>query len=203
MKLTKTEILKQLKQERETTPNDSWLVHSLCVGDAAERIALGLRNQGLEINPDHVAALGYVHDIGKRQGSRGFVAHMWDGYHYLCELGFGEADANICLTHSFLSSDDPTCTISTALDPKKDQKLISFLESHPFSLEEQLIALCDAMCLYDFGTVEARLVDVVSRHGVGPNTQRAFIAALALKQEFDQLLGQNIYSLFPEIRDSL
>lgn len=200
MRLTKTAAANLVEQARQASDSDNWAVHSLCVGHAAERIATALCQKSCELDPDHVAALGYVHDIGKHDGAKSFAQHMLDGYNYLLALGYDENDASICLTHSFLCSDDPFCTLSTQLDAKRDERLVAFLKNHSFSLEEKLIALCDAMCVREVMIMEERLVDVISRHGMGPSTQKALLAALSLKHEFDDLLGANIYTLFPEIK---
>ncbi len=153
----------------------------------------------MAIDPELAAVLGYLHDIGKCQND-GFVDHMWNGYNYLKALGYNDEVANICLTHSFMDDSDLLCTIGTEVNQIENAKLVEFLFNYSPSLEERLVALCDTMCTEVFLTVEQRLVDVVSRHGTNPGTRQAFIAAMRLKRKFDELLGDNIYKLFPEIQ---
>lgn len=199
MNITKAAALEILERERKVNPDRAWLQHSMCVGEAAERIATSLKCRDVAIDPERAAALGFLHDIGKCQHN-GFVDHMWSGYNYLKNLGYDDEVANICLTHSFMDDDNPICTIGTQIDQIENAELVEFLFNYSLSLEERLVALCDAMCTETFLTVEQRLVDVVSRHGTNPGTQQAFLAAMRLKHEFDELLGDNIYTLFPEIR---
>lgn len=202
MKLSADEARVLLENERRPEVDPGWIIHATAVGDTAGEIARALHKKGFEIDPELVAAQGYLHDIGKRLGSFGFVTHMVDGYNYLKELGYDEKYASVCLTHSFIGN-DPSCTISTQLDKEKDTFVINFVKNYDFTLGDRVVGLSDAMCLFRPMTVEQRLVDVISRHGTGPSTQRAFQAFTQLKHEIDEKLGYNLYDLFPEIRENL
>ncbi|MBS7020504.1 MAG: hypothetical protein KH135_01340 [Firmicutes bacterium] len=52
-------------------------------------------------------------------------------------------------------------------------------------------------------TLEKRLIDLISRYGEHENTKYHVNEALNLKQYFDELLGYNLYDLFPEIKNNL
>ena len=101
MKLTVKKAKDLLDHARETTNNDGWIRHSICVGDTAAVIAKGL---GLE-DPEYARALGYVHDIGKYLDEVNVEWHDVKGYQYLLEQGIDEQDAFICLTHSYINGD--------------------------------------------------------------------------------------------------
>ena len=191
-----------LESERRPEVDPGWIAHTTAVGEMARELTRALAKKGFEIDPEVVAAQGYIHDLGKRKGNFGFAEHMIEGYNYLKELGYDEEYAQACLTHSFICN-DPFCTISAQLDTEKDRFIIDYISGHNFMLGDRVLAFCDAACLYRPMTVEQRLVDVVSRHGTGPSTQRAFQELTKLKRELDEMLGQNLYNLFPEIRENL
>jgi len=48
------------------------------------------------------------------------------------------------------------------------------------------------MCLYGPLTLEARIVDIISRHGTGDSTQAFILAALDLKKELETLAGDDL-----------
>lgn len=48
-------------------------------------------------------------------------------------------------------------------------------------------------------TLEARLIDIMIRRGVHSNTVYHIKEAQKLKQEIDEMLGHNVYDLFPDI----
>lgn len=52
-------------------------------------------------------------------------------------------------------------------------------------------------------TVDKRMMDLLLRHGVFAKTHYHIQETLKLKQYFDDLLGYNLYDLFPEIKDNL
>jgi len=59
------------------------------------------------------------------------------------------------------------------------------------------------MCTQKVNTVDKRLIDLLFRHGVYKKTHYHLIETLKLKKYFDDLLGYNLYDLFPEIKDNL
>lgn len=59
------------------------------------------------------------------------------------------------------------------------------------------------LCKQEIMTLEKRLIDLISRYGEHENTKYHVNEALNLKQYFDELLGYNLYDLFPEIKNNL
>lgn len=51
-------------------------------------------------------------------------------------------------------------------------------------------------------TLEKRLIDLIIRKGVHENTIYHITEAQKLKREIDDMLGFNVYKLFPEILDN-
>lgn len=52
-------------------------------------------------------------------------------------------------------------------------------------------------------TIDKRMVDLITRKGAYETTQYHVIEMVKLKKYFDELLGYNLYELFPEIKDNL
>ena len=126
------------------------------------------------------------------------------GYNYLKERGYDEEYCNVCLTHSYLNN-DIICTAGGVPDPNKNLFLTDFIKNHEYTIEEKLINLCDLMCpqgdkVY---TIDKRLIDIMIRRGAYSNTQYHIKKTYKLKEYFDDLLGYNLYDLFPEIKDNL
>ena len=63
MILTSENAIKMLEDAEQTTTDFGWIKHSKCVARAAGVIA-----KALELDIDKAMALGYIHDIGKREG---------------------------------------------------------------------------------------------------------------------------------------
>lgn len=124
------------------------------------------------------------------------------GYEYLKNKGYDEEYANVCLTHSYLNN-DVTCTAGGGPNPNDNPFLTKFIKEHQYSIEEKIINLCDLMCTKDIYTIDKRLIDIIIRRGSYPNTQYHVIETYKLKEYFDNLLGCNLYDLFPEIKYNL
>lgn len=200
MILTSKEARELLEIERKTTKDDRWIEHSICVGDSAGRIAKALKEKGYNVDVDKAITLGYIHDIGKYNGeSRG---HVMRGYEYLKNKGYDEEYANICLTHSYLNN-DILCTAGGVPDKEKNPLLTYFIKNHEYTIEEKLINLFDLMCTTKILILDKRLIDIVLRKGVFSNTQYHVKETYKLKEYFDNLLGYNLYDLFPEIKNNL
>ena len=149
---------------------------------------------------DKTITLGYVHDIGKYTGES--HGHVMRGYEYLKNKGYDEEYANICLTHSYLNN-DILCTAEGVPDKEKNPFLTYFIKNHEYTIEEKLINLFDLMCTTKILTLDKRLIDIVLRKGVFSNTQYHVKETYKLKEYFDDLLGYNLYDLFPEIKENL
>ena len=201
MKINSQEAIKILDDIRGNLKDDSWIKHSICVGNTGGKIAKALNEKGYNIDVDNVITLGYIHDIGKYTGeSKG---HIMRGYEYLKEKGYDDEYCNVCLTHSYLNN-DILCTAGIAPNPEDYPFLADFIKNHEYTIEEKIINLCDLMCARDnVYTVDKRLVDILIRKGASSNTQYHIIETYKLKEYFDNLLGYNLYDLFPEIKDNL
>lgn len=198
MKLTSNEALEILEETRKDFENQDWIDHSICVGNAAGRIAKALNKKGMNIEIDKAITLGYIHDIGRKvENSNG---HVIDGYNYLKMLGYDEEYCNVCLTHSYLNN-DVMCTAGSA---SKDNTFITeFIKKHEYTIYEKIINLCDLMCATKIFSVDKRLIDIMMRKGVYSNTQYHIKETYKLKEYFDNLLGYNLYDLFLEIKENL
>lgn len=174
-----------------TKSNNRWILHCLYVGCAAKRIA-----SKLGIDEDYAAALGYIHDIGRKINHQN---HPIEGYNYIKKHGFN-TDAKICLTHSFI---DNNINLVAGGPPKNDQIytfLNNFLQSNKPSIYDSIVQLCDLFCLEKgFTTLEKRILDIYTRKGIYENSLEHFHSALALKEQLENQMGCNLYDLFPEI----
>ena len=202
MKLTSNTARTILENFRGTTQSDRWIDHCICVGDTAGKIAQALTVKGYNVDVDKAIVLGYIHDIGKYSVEP--QIHEIKGYEYLKEQGYDEDFYNICLTHSFLNN-DILCVAAGVPDPNKNLFLTQFIKNHEYTIEEKIINLCDLMCpqggkVY---TIDKRLIDIMIRHGAYENTQYHIKETYKLKAYFDNLLGYDLYDLFPEIKDNL
>ena len=202
MKLTSNEAKELIEEFRGKTESDIWIDHCISVGNTGGIIAKALSEKGYNVNIDKTITLGYLHDIGKYNGmSHG---HVMRGYQFLKDKGYDEEYCNICLTHSYLNN-DIVCTAGGV--PKKEENpfLTEFVQNHEYTLEEKIINLCDLMCpqgskVY---TIDKRLIDIMIRRGAYSNTQYHIKETYKLKEYFDNLLGYNLYDLFPEIKENL
>ncbi len=193
MKLTSTDALAMLENARGKTEHDGWIDHSICVGNSALRIA-----NFLKLDEEFAKTVGLIHDIGKMVGP--FRNHVMNGYNYMKNLGYDEDYANICLTHSYLNN-DINCT--AAGFPQEIPFRTEFIKNHKYTIYEKIINLCDLMCTNKVLTIDKRLVDIIIRRGAYENTQYHIKETYKLKEYFDNLLGFNVYDLFPEIKDNL
>lgn len=118
-----------------------------------------------------------------------------DGYYFLKNAGYDEEYYNIRLTHSYLNNDD-TCTAGGI--PNDIPFRTKFIKIHSYMIYEKIISLCDIMCTDKFLTLEGRLIELMIRRGIHENTLYHIPEAKKLKNEFDKMLGYNLYKLFPE-----
>lgn len=193
MKLTEEETLKLLENFRNKVEDTNWIEHSICVGNTAGKIA-----EKLGIDVEKAKICGYIHDIGK--GTADFENHPMQGYKYLKNLGYNEY-ANICLTHSYLNN-DINC-VSVEMHPKDIKFIEEFITKYKYTIYDKLIILCDLISMNTNVTLEKRLIDIYDRRGVHKNIVYNIREAKKLKKEFDEMLGYNVYKLFPEIIENL
>lgn len=202
MKLTSEEAREILEGERDKTQNNRWIEHCICVGETAGIIAEALNKKGHNVDIDKTIALGYLHDIGKYNGES--HGHVMRGYKYLKDKGYDEEYCNICLTHSYLNN-DVICTAGGVPNLADNPFLTEFIKNHKYTIEEKIINLCDLMCPQGgkVFTIDKRLIDIMIRRGAYSNTQYHIKETYKLKDYFDDLLGDNLYDLFPEIKENL
>ena len=192
MELTAEKALQMLEEYRNKTKDTNWIDHSICVGNSAGKIAEKL---GLDV--EKAKTLGYIHDIGKGIGE--FLEHPQNGYQYIKQLGYDDEYANVCLTHSFLNN-DYMCTIGWM--PEENADLSNFVQTHEYTIYEKIINLCDMICTNVNVTLEKRLIDIMIRRGIFENTIYFVKEIQKLKKAFDNMLGFNVYTLFPDILDN-
>jgi putative nucleotidyltransferase with HDIG domain len=200
MKLNSKEAKELLEKIKVNLKDDRWIDHSICVGNTAGIIAKSLLDKGYKVDVDKTITLGYIHDIGKYNGESN--GHVIRGYNYLKEKGYDEEYCNVCLTHSYLNN-DVLCTAGGI--PEDIPFRTNFIKNHKYTLEEKIINLCDLMCPSGnkVFTIDKRLIDIMIRRGTYSNTQYHIKETYKLKEYFDELLGYNLYDLFPEIKNNL
>lgn len=190
-------LLKDVINSEEDLDKDEnrWVKHCIYVGRAAERIA-----NKLGLDYDYAKALGYLHDVGRKVSH---PKHAIEGYNYLMSLGHNE-EARICMTHSFVENDIEAVAGGSLIDSPSYQFVNDYLGTHPCTLYDNVVQLCDLFCLdKGFTTVEKRMYDVVSRKGVHENSLYHWEKVKALKEKLESLMGCDLYSLFPEVKDDL
>ena len=202
MKLTSRDAIKMLEDSKTNTKRDGWIEHSICVGNAAGKIA-----EALKLDNDFAQTLGYIHDIGKKfdYEHNGVFPHAIKGYEYLKLLEYDEEYAGICIKHSFLNN-DIDCLSNDRDEKDKSNENYDFVKNYikgEYTIYEKIINLCDLMCTTKILTVDKRMIDLLVRHGVYKNTHYHIVETCKLKQYFDDLLGFDLYDLFPEIKDNL
>jgi len=202
MKLTIEKAREMLEEARKKAKDGRWIGHCICVGDSAGRIAKALKDKGIDVDVEKAIILGYIHDVGKNNGK--FHGHVMEGYNYLKEKGYDDEFCNVCLTHSYLNN-DIVCTAGGVPNPEDNPFLTDFIKKHQYTIEEKIINLCDLMCPQSgkVYTVDKRLIDIMTRRGAYSNTQYHIKETYKLKKYFDNLLGYNVYDLFPEIKENL
>lgn len=196
MKLTSNMALELLENSRGLAESDKWIEHCICVGNSAAKIA-----KSLELDEDFAKTLGYIHDIGRRNGfGPSVIPHGIAGYEYIIELGYDTEYASICLTHSYLNN-DINCVAGGI--PNKDKYGYEFVrdyvKKHKYTIYEKIVNLCDLMCKENNMTLEKRIIDLITRYGVFENTVYHIKEAQNLKKYIEDKLGCSVYSLFDDI----
>lgn len=197
-KMTDKEALNILLQDINNIydlkkPENRWILHSIYVGLANRRIA-----QELNLNEEFALTIGYLHDIGRRINHNN---HPIEGYFYLKELGYPDI-ARYSLTHSFLYN-DITKTLGTGpKDLKSYQFIDNYLKQHPNDIYDNILHLCDLMCLETgWTTIEKRIIDVITRKGISENNYTHYMDLMDFKNWIELTIKKDLYDLFPEIKD--
>lgn len=179
----------RLLAEAEISNPGPWVNHSKAVAFCAERIAMNC--VGLDAEKAYV--FGLLHDIGRKFGVK-HLAHVYDGYTYMKELGYNEV-AQICMTHSF--SVKKIDSYVGKFDVSDE--VLGFIKDYLLRIEyddyDRLIQLCDAIgSATGVVGVEHRMADVKQRYGYYP--QEKWEENIQLTEYFSQKVGRNIYGLF-------
>ena len=155
-----------------------WEQHSRYTAESAERIA----GQHPDMDAKRAYVYGLLHDIGRKFGVS-YLAHVYDGYHYLLELGYANA-ARIALTHSFNLKDIHDYIGKFDLPESAQEEIQTILEETEYDDYDYLIQLCDAVAKADgIVSLEERMNDVKSRYGYYP--QKKWDRNLWLKEYFE------------------
>ena len=177
----------RLLAEAEVCNPGPWGEHSRVAALCAEKIA---KKCGMDSESAYV--LGLLHDIGRKFGIK-HLAHVYDGYQYMKELGY-DAAARICLTHSFCQPKLDVYIGKFDIPQKQQVQLQSILSTLEYDDYDRLIQLCD--CLAGSGGVmdmEARMEDVKQRYGFYRKDK--WDTNLWLKAYFEEKTGENIYEV--------
>ena len=170
-----------------------WVMHSRYVAQAAQVIA-----RDAALDGDAAYVLGCLHDIGRRAGVTG-TRHILDGYRYLLALGYDDA-ARICLTHSFPLQHVEAIYGQADWSAEDGQFVADTLAGIEYTDYDRLIQLCDSLALpTGFCLIEKRFVDVVLRYGSNDYTVPKWQATLAIKDQFEKIIGGSIYNLLPGV----
>ena len=176
-----------------------WREHSYAVALAAEKIARAINETAAAkgssthlLNPDFAYTCGLLHDIGRQMGYT-YLAHVYDGYHFLKNLGYDQL-AKICLTHSFNLHiiDDYIGKID--ITDSQYEELKNLLAATEYDDYDRLIQLLDSTCGAD-GTknMEERMNDVKQRYGYYPEGK--WNKNFELKDYFEKLMGRDLYEV--------
>ena len=184
-----------------------WREHSYAVARAAEKIARAV-NKNAEanstanttahgsttplLNPDFAYTCGLLHDIGRQEGHT-YIAHVYDGYYFLKNLGYDQL-ARICLTHSFNLHVINDYIGKIDISPEQYDELKTLLAATEYDDYDRLIQLLDSTCGAD-GTqnLEARMNDVKHRYGYYPEGK--WNKNFELKEYFEKLMGRDLYEV--------
>lgn len=177
----------RLVTEAEACNPGAWGGHSRVAAKCAERIAAAA---GMDAEKAYI--LGLLHDIGRKFGVK-HLGHVYDGYHYMLELGYGTA-ARICLTHSFSRPDLRVYIGNFDISEAQQQELQQLLHGLEFDDYDRLIQLCDCLAGAEgVMDMEERMADVKRRYGSYPREK--WDANMELKRYFEEKTGKDIYKI--------
>jgi putative nucleotidyltransferase with HDIG domain len=194
MKIPSVEEAEGFLAKAERLNPGPWVQHSKNVALAARLIAERIP----DLDPEVSYVLGLLHDIGRREG-RTNIRHLIDGYRFLADLGYEDV-ARISLTHSFPIADLEAYMGERDCSPEDLQFIEEYISSVEFNKYDRLIQLCDAIAPPSgFCLMEKRMVDVALRLGIDEITLSGWEARFQIMAEFDNEIGQSVYSILPGI----
>lgn len=178
----------QLLKDAEQCNPGAWVNHSKITARCAEQIAGACTG----MNSEKAYIVGLLHDIGRKFGVK-HMGHIYDGYHYMLELGYDEA-AKICLTHSFSIQNIQDYIGRFDITDYELRELEAALAAAKYDDYDRLIQLCDSMAGAEgVMTMEARMSDVARRYGNYP--QEKWDKNMELKDYFSAKAGMDIYEI--------
>lgn len=187
---TREEAERILKEAESCNPGP-WGNHSRVVAVCAREIAARVKG----MDPEKAYITGLMHDIGRKFGAK-HLGHVYDGYHYMLELGYDEA-ARVCLTHSFATKEMDEYIGNFDISIEQQKEIEDAMKEIVYDDYDRLIQLCDSLSGTDGAVnMEVRMGDVKRRYGRYP--QKKWDCNLALKKLFDQKAGGDIYEILPQ-----
>lgn len=181
------EKAEELLLDAEACNPGAWVEHSRVVAMCAEKIAAACG----DMEPEKAFVLGLLHDIGRKFGVK-HMGHIYDGYHYMTELGYDEA-ARICLSHSFSIQKLEDYIGNRDITEEQQAELRKLLNEMVYDDYDRLIQLCDSLAGTTVVDMEERMADVKRRYGAYP--QDKWDKNLALKTYFEEKIQQDIYKV--------
>lgn len=186
---TREEAERILAEAEKCNPGP-WGNHSRIVAVCAERIAACV--EGMDTEKAYI--VGLMHDIGRKFGVK-HLGHVYDGYHYMMDLGYEEA-ARVCLTHSFSTGDMKEYIGNFDITEEQQKEIEEALAQAVYDDYDRLVQLCDSLSgTYGAVDMEVRMGDVKRRYGRYP--QNKWDQNMALKRYFDEKTGRDIYEILP------
>lgn len=181
------EKAEELLRDGEACNPGAWADHSRAVAMCAEKIAAACG----DMDTKKAYVLGLLHDIGRKFGIK-HMGHIYDGYHYMTELGYDEA-ARICLSHSFSIQKLEDYIGKWDVTLEEQQELRALLAEMVYDDYDRLIQVCDSLAGITVVDMEERMADVKRRYGSYP--QDKWDRNLELKGYFEEKMGQDIYTV--------
>lgn len=199
LRIPTLEEAERLLAEAEGLNPGPWAAHSRFAAQAAQSIAKQLAASGMqEIDPQAAYILALLHDIGRREGVKG-NRHALDGYVFLKSKGYDDA-ARICLVHPHTTKNVQDASGTWDCSVEELAFLQQFLDEIHYNTYDRLIQLCDAICMPSgFCLIEKRMVDVALRYGFNEYTLEKWRGFFQIKDDFEKIIGQSIYSLLPGV----
>lgn len=181
------EKAEELLRDGEACNPGAWADHSRAVAMCAEKIAAACG----DMDTEKAYVLGLLHDIGRKFGIK-HMGHIYDGYHYMTELGYDEA-ARICLSHSFSIQKLEDYIGKWDAPQEEQQELRALLAEMVYDDYDRLIQVCDSLAGITVVDMEERMADVKRRYGSYP--QDKWDRNLEMKGYFEEKMGQDIYTV--------
>lgn len=177
----------ELLRDGEACNPGAWADHSRVTAMCAERIAAACG----DMDAEKAYVLGLLHDIGRKFGVK-HMGHIYDGYHYMMELGYDEA-ARICLSHSFSIQRLEDYIGNWDISAEQQEELRGLLAEMVYDDYDRLIQVCDSLAGVVVMDMEERMADVKRRYGSYP--QDKWDKNLELKAYFEEKMQQDIYKV--------